>query len=60
MTLLVIKRFFLLVIKALLTEKMMMRLMVLGGDWIVKSTKNTLDDKVWPEMRRALEQSVGD
>lgn len=60
MTLLVIKRFILLIIKALLTEKMMMRLMVIGGDWLVKSTKNKLDDKVWPELKKALEESVGD
>ena len=60
MTLLIIKRFFLLIIKALLTEKMMMRLMVMGGDWLVASTKNKLDDKVWPELKKALEESVAD
>ena len=60
MNLLILKRFFLLIVKALLTEKMMMRLMVMGGDWLVKSTKNKLDDKVWPELKKALEDSVGD
>ena len=60
MSFLLIKRFFLLIIKALLTEKMMMRLMVMGGDWLVKSSKNTLEDKIWPELKKALEDAVGD
>ncbi|KKL78078.1 hypothetical protein LCGC14_2028450 [marine sediment metagenome] len=60
MSLLVIKRFILLIIKALLTEKMMMRLMVMGGDWLVEKSSNKLDDKIWPNMKKALEESVAD
>ncbi len=60
MSLLIIKRFLLLIIKAVLTEKMMMRLLVMGGDWLVASSKNKLDDKVWPDFKKALEEAVGD
>ncbi len=58
MSLLIFKRALLLIIRALLTEKMLVRLMVYAGDYLVKRSGNKLDDKVWPAAREALISSV--
>ncbi|MHC4616472.1 MAG: hypothetical protein ACYTEQ_01830 [Planctomycetota bacterium] len=41
-------------IKALLTEKVVIAIMVRLGDYLVKRSGNTLDDTVWAEVRKAL------
>ncbi len=60
MSFLIIKRFFLLIIKALLTEKMLMRFMVIIGDYLVNRNTNELVDDIWADAREALEKAVGD
>lgn len=40
--------------KTLLTEKIMKTVMIALGDYLVKSTKNKLDDVAWEQVKKAL------
>jgi len=41
-------------LKTLFTEKMIKKLLLTLGDYLVKSTKNKLDDIVWNNVKRKL------
>ena len=43
-----------LLLKALFTEKMIKKLIMILGDYLVKSSKNSLDDKVWGMVKGKL------
>jgi len=42
------------IIKTLLTEKVMIRILIKLGDYLVSSSKNKLDDQVWAEVKKVL------
>ena len=42
-----------------MTEKFLMRLILVFGDWLVKSTKNDLADEIWKDYKEALKTKVG-
>tara|TARA_Y100001973_G_C5193326_1_gene332438 strand:+ start:478 stop:630 length:153 start_codon:yes stop_codon:yes gene_type:complete len=42
------------IIKTIFTEKMIKTLLVALGDYLVKSSKNKLDDKLWKSVRGKL------
>ena len=46
-------------IAAAFTQKFLMRMIVLFGDWLVKSTKNTLDDDAWKAYKESLNSQIG-
>tara|TARA_R100001594_G_scaffold13276_4_gene28729 strand:- start:411 stop:575 length:165 start_codon:yes stop_codon:yes gene_type:complete len=41
----------------LLSQKVLIAILLKLGDWIVKRSENDLDDKVWAEVKKALEDS---
>ena len=41
-------------LKTLFTEKMIKKLLLTLGDYLVKSSKNKLDDVVWKNVKRKL------
>ena len=41
-------------LKALFTEKMLKKLLLILGEYLVKSSKNKLDDKVWKMVKTKL------
>ncbi len=41
-------------VKAALTEKFLMRLVILGGDWLVNSIKNEIDNEAWATYKITL------
>ena len=41
-------------LKTLFTEKMIKKLLLTLGDYLVKSSKNKLDDVVWNNVKRKL------
>lgn len=41
-------------IKAALTERFLMRMVLLFGDWLVASTKNTIDNNAWATYKITL------
>lgn len=41
-------------LKALMSEKVIIELMIKFGDWLVKRTGNDLDDKAWTSLREQL------
>ena len=41
-------------LKTLFTEKMLKKLLMILGDYLVKSSKNKLDDKVWGMVKKKL------
>ena len=41
-------------LKTLFTEKMIKKLLLTLGDYLVKSSKNKLDDVVWMNVKRKL------
>lgn len=43
---------------ALLSEKVIIRLVLLFGDWLVGRTTNKLDDKGWEVVKEELEKSL--
>lgn len=43
-------------IASLLTEKVIMKLIIILVDKLVKSSKNQLDDELWAPMRAALQK----
>lgn len=43
-----------LIIKSIFTEKIIKMIVGLLGDYLVKSTKNKLDDKLWTRVKVAL------
>ena len=43
-----------LLLKSLFTEKMIKKLILVLGDYLVKSSKNSLDDKVWGMVKAKL------
>lgn len=45
-------------IASLMTEKVIMRVMLILGDKLVKSTKNDLDDQVFAEMKKSIEAEL--
>ena len=40
--------------KTFLTEAMIRRVVIVLGDYLVGSTKNKLDDKLWAQIKRTL------
>ena len=40
--------------KTFLTEKILKQLLAILGDYLVKSSKNKLDDKLWAQVKRIL------
>ena len=40
--------------KTFLTEKIMKAVMIALGDYLVKSTKNKLDDVAWAQVKKVL------
>lgn len=44
---------------ALLSEKVIIRLVLLFGDWLVDRTTNELDNKGWEVVKEELEKSLG-
>ena len=44
-----------LITKAILTEEMMIKLLIALGDYLVGSSKNKLDDKLWFQVRKTLD-----
>tara|TARA_B100000424_G_C22917936_1_gene488398 strand:- start:380 stop:532 length:153 start_codon:yes stop_codon:yes gene_type:complete len=45
---------FKIIIKTLFTEKMIKILVIALGDYLVKSSKNKLDDKIWDSVKGKL------
>lgn len=45
-------------IKSLLTERVVIGLMVKLGDWVVKKTTNDLDDEAWIPVKEALKKAL--
>ena len=43
-----------LMLKTLFTEKMIKKLIIILGEYLVKSSKNKLDDKVWDMVKAKL------
>ena len=41
-------------LKSLFTEKMIKKLLMILGDYLVKSSKNKLDDMVWNKVKGQL------
>jgi len=44
------------VTKALLTERVLINLVIILGDWLVKRTSNDLDDKTFKVFKEALDK----
>ena len=42
------------IIKTFLTEAMLKKVLVVLGDYLVKSSKNKLDDKLWAQVKKIL------
>jgi|TARA_R100000084_G_C4648169_1_gene148035 hypothetical protein len=42
------------VTKKVLTEKMIKSVLIMLGDYLVASSKNKLDDKVWDKVKKTL------
>jgi len=42
------------IIKAIFTEKVIKMIVGILGDFLVKSTKNQLDDKLWAKVKKVL------
>ena len=42
------------VTKSILTEKMMKSVLIMLGDYLVASSKNKLDDKIWDKVKKTL------
>ena len=40
--------------KTFLTEAMLKKVLVVLGDYLVKSSKNKLDDKLWAQVKKIL------
>ena len=40
--------------KTFLTEAMLKKVMVVLGDYLVASSKNKLDDKLWSQVKRVM------
>ena len=40
--------------KSILTEAMLKKVLVVLGDYLVASSKNKLDDKLWAQVKRIL------
>lgn len=40
--------------KTFLTEAMLKKVMLVLGDYLVASTKNKLDDKLWGQVKKAM------
>ncbi len=45
-------------IAAAMTEKFLMRMVILFGDKFVKSTKNQIDDQAWARYKEALNSQI--
>ena len=41
-------------IKSVMTEKVLKSIMVVLGDYLVKSSKNSLDDLLWEKVKKVL------
>ena len=41
-------------LKGLLTEKLLKNILGIVGDYLVKSSKNKLDDALWAQVKKAL------
>ena len=40
----------------ILSQKVMIAILMKLGDWLVKRSENELDDKIWAEVKQALEK----
>ena len=38
----------------MLTQKVLIAIIIKLGDWLVKRSENELDDKIWDEVKKAL------
>ena len=47
------------IISKIFTEKILIKILIKLGDFLVKKTTNDLDDKVWGEVKKALEEPEG-
>jgi hypothetical protein len=45
------------ILTSLLTEKVIIAILIRLGDYLVKRSSNTLDNTVWEEVKKALQQS---
>ena len=43
-----------LITKTILTEAMLKKVLVVLGDYLVESSKNKLDDKLWAQVKKIL------
>ncbi len=43
-----------LLLKTVFTETVIKKILALLGDYLVKSSKNTLDDKLWAQVKKKL------
>jgi|TARA_R100000988_G_C3976894_1_gene154690 hypothetical protein len=39
------------------SQKVLIAILLKLGDWLVKRSENDLDDKIWSEVSKALEES---
>ena len=53
-----IKRVLSALVTALLTQKMMLKLMVVFGEWLVNTSKNELDNDFWVPIKESLEAEL--
>ena len=44
------------VTKTILTEAMLKKVLVILGDYLVGSSKNKLDDKLWAQVKKILDK----
>ena len=45
--------------KAAITKKFLMKIVILGGDYFVNSTKTTVDNKAWALFKESLMSTKG-
>ena len=54
----ILKRILAVLCTALLSERAIIRMILVCGDWLVERTTNKLDDKAWVVVREELEASL--
>ena len=45
---------------AAVSEKVVIRIIIKLIDRLVASTKNTIDNELWPDFKKALQEQIGD
>lgn len=56
--LVILKRILAVLCTALLSERAIIKMILVCGDWLVKRTTNDLDDKAWKIVKAELEASL--